>query len=574
MSGYGDDEDVIGAEVELARLGRQHRVTVGQRKALNGSSENELRKQNIQLEKLEKDNATFLDQLRLAEMDYSAEQATGDVVRELKARYAGYESEIEAELERVAEFEAAIAEAQYELDDERTFLGETQTKIRSPESYQRQIATMENRLELALNEYDDQLTKNGNLRETIDHLKKERNVFGGLKKRLEAELLEQKKQMGEIIDESNQAYEARDDAQARMNALKERSEKELQESTMELKELNRVLEQERKLKEFMAAKGRDRAKELVEAAKARKEKGEAKERPDELISQYELVFTQLKQVCGIEDTAELVDRFIETEDRNFSLFNLVNELNTNIETLKEQISRVEQQITEYNTMSQDMDLERTQKFKELEMRLTRADGSAAKFNQAAGEKRTELATLVTGIEQFIDKIGCDRGPIADMLGEKDVNERNIMQFLGVIEQRANELLLMQAKLDFKAQNKWEADRDRLINEHEQANVGKPVNRQNITYDPLSALGPRPEVNGILGAGPKAGLPVEDEKASALLIAGLEDINADEDEDEWDENETLRPLTHAELKEKIIAGMRSKSQQKAVGDSPLQVDSKP
>jgi hypothetical protein len=33
------------AEVELARLGRQHRVTVGQRKALNGSSENELRKQ-------------------------------------------------------------------------------------------------------------------------------------------------------------------------------------------------------------------------------------------------------------------------------------------------------------------------------------------------------------------------------------------------------------------------------------------------------------------------------------------------------------------------------------------------
>jgi hypothetical protein len=216
--------------------------------------------QNIQLEKLEKDNSTFKEQLRLAEMDFTAEQATGNVVRELKARYAGYESEIEAELERVAEFDAAIAEAMYELDDERTFLGETQSKIRSAESYQRQIETMENRLQLALNEYDAQLTTNAGLRETIDHLKKERNVFGGLKKRLQAELLEQKKQMGEIIDESNQAYEARDDAQARMNALKERSEKELQESTMELKELNRVLEQERKLKEFMAAKGRDRAK--------------------------------------------------------------------------------------------------------------------------------------------------------------------------------------------------------------------------------------------------------------------------------------------------------------------------
>jgi hypothetical protein len=312
--------------------------------------------------------------------------------------------------------------------------------------------------------------------------------------------------------------------------------------------------------------------ELVEAAKARKEKGEAKERPDELISSYELVFTQLKQVCGIENTAELVDRFIETEDRNFSLFNLVNELNTNIETLKEQISRVDQQITEYNTMSQDMDLERTQKFKELELRLTQADGSAAKFNDAATEKRAELAQLVTGIEKFIDKIGCDRGPIADMLGEKDVNERNIMQFLGIIEQRANELLLMQAKLDFKAQNKWESDRDRLINEHEQANAGKPVNRQQ-QYDPSEELGPRPEVHGILGAGPKAGLAVDDGKTPGSLIAGLEDITADEDDDEWDDDAPLRPMTHAELKQRIIAGIKSKAAKAADPPSRSRSDSK-
>lgn len=244
----------------MARLGRQHRVTVVQRKALNTSSENELRKQNIQLEKLQKDNDTFKEQLRLAEMDFKAEQATGDYVRELRARYAGYEAEIEAELERSAELDQEIAEATRILDSERTALGKSQTSIRTPESYQRQIATMENRLEKALNGYDVHLTKNAKLRETIDHLKKERNTFGGLKKRLEMELLEQKKQVAEIIDASNAAYEARDDAQARMNALWERSEKEMQESTMELKELNRVLEQERKLKEFMGVKGRDRAK--------------------------------------------------------------------------------------------------------------------------------------------------------------------------------------------------------------------------------------------------------------------------------------------------------------------------
>jgi len=530
----------------MARLGRQHRVTVVQRKALNTSSENELRKQKVQLEKLQKDNDTFKEQLRLAEMDFKAEQATGDYVRELRARYAGYEAEIEAELERSGELDSEINEATRILDTERTALGKSQSLIRSPESYQRQIATMENRLEKALNGYDVYLTKNSGLRQTIDHLKKERNTFGGLKKRLELELLEQKKSIAEIIDSSNAAYEARDDAQARMTALRERSEKEMQESTMELKELNRVLEQERKLKEFMGVKGRDRAKDLGDAAKARKEKVEGKERPEVVINQYEAVFTQLKEVCGIEDTSELTDRFIETEDRNFSLFNLVNELNTNIESLKEQIARVEQQITEYNKQSEEMDKERTQKFKQLEVQLSRAEASASKFGELATERRTELGKLVTGINGFVDKIGCDRGPIAEMLGEKDVNERNIMQFLGVIEQRANELLLMQARLDFKAQKKWEADADRLINEHSVDAIG--------SYDPTVDLGEKPVVSGVLGAGPKIQAAQGDLGAPKLMIG---DADYD-DEEEDDDDEMLRPLTHSELKAKIIRGQKAKA----------------
>ena len=251
-------------------------------------------------------------------------------------------------------------------------------------------------------------------------------------------------------------------------------------------------------------------------------------------------------MCGIEDTSELTDRFIETEDRNFSLFNLVNELNTNIESLKEQIARVEQQITEYNKQSEEMDKERTQKFKQLEVQLSRAEASASKFGELATERRTELGKLVTGINGFVDKIGCDRGPIAEMLGEKDVNERNIMQFLGVIEQRANELLLMQARLDFKAQKKWEADADRLINEHSVDAIG--------SYDPTVDLGEKPVVSGVLGAGPKIQAAQGDLGAPKLMIG---DADYD-DEEEDDDDEMLRPLTHSELKAKIIRGQKAKA----------------
>lgn len=50
----------------------------------------------------------------------------------------------------------------------------------------------------------------------------------------------------------------RDEAQTRMQALKERAEKDALSHAAELKELDRVLEQDRKLRDFMSVKGGDR----------------------------------------------------------------------------------------------------------------------------------------------------------------------------------------------------------------------------------------------------------------------------------------------------------------------------
>ena len=51
---------------------------------------------------------------------------------------------------------------------------------------------------------------------------------------------------------------------------------------------------------------------------------------------YEEAFEKIKQATGISDPDEFVTQFIKVEDQNFSLFNYVNELNTEIEKLEEQ----------------------------------------------------------------------------------------------------------------------------------------------------------------------------------------------------------------------------------------------
>lgn len=55
---------------------------------------------------------------------------------------------------------------------------------------------------------------------------------------------------------------------------------------------------------------------------------------------YEEAFEKLKEATEIEDIDLLVSKFIEVEDKNFALFNYVNELNNDIEVLQEQINMV------------------------------------------------------------------------------------------------------------------------------------------------------------------------------------------------------------------------------------------
>lgn len=72
----------------------------------------------------------------------------------------------------------------------------------------------------------------------------------------------------------------RDDAQNKMLALKEKADKELGQYNMELKELIRVIDHDRKLKDFMSRKDQERteAHEAMESMRRRKDMEKSSER--------------------------------------------------------------------------------------------------------------------------------------------------------------------------------------------------------------------------------------------------------------------------------------------------------
>ena len=67
----------------------------------------------------------------------------------------------------------------------------------------------------------------------------------------------------------------RDEAQNKMIALKERSDKDMAQQIIEMKELQRIIIHDNKLKEFMGIKVQDRA-DLREEEQAKKAKGKGK----------------------------------------------------------------------------------------------------------------------------------------------------------------------------------------------------------------------------------------------------------------------------------------------------------
>merc|ERR1712057_13855 len=120
----------------------------------------------------------------------------------------------------------------------------------------KQIRILEDRLNAGLQKFNEAIAANRSLREQIDTLRRERVVFDDIYRKLENELQSKKKEMANIIEQANAAYEARDSAQAQMAALKQQADKEHAEFEKEWTELGRLIENDKKMKEFMRQRHR------------------------------------------------------------------------------------------------------------------------------------------------------------------------------------------------------------------------------------------------------------------------------------------------------------------------------
>ncbi|CAJ1050519.1 coiled-coil domain-containing protein 114 [Xyrichtys novacula] len=320
---------------------------------------------------------------------------------------------------------------------------------------QKAIRTLEYRLDRALTRFNEQLNNNSHLREELQTLQIERARFQQLKNRLEKELHNLRKKIGEVVTQSTAAYDARVEAQSKMTMMKEKAEKDLTQYNAEMKELERVIAHEFSLKEFMTTKcsekrGHDEGHETghrqLSAPKVQRRMDSGEESRDAL----EEVFEKIKTVTGEDNLDLLVSRFIQVEDRNFALFNFVNEQNNEAEVLRDQISQIQSEIEQFGETALQQEREHQCLLRGFDEKRKEIEYQAEDYEQRASILSQILDQIKTEVNSIVSKIDCDRSVIEDKLGSSaGISENNIMSYLGLVEQKTNELLTIQAFLNSK-----------------------------------------------------------------------------------------------------------------------------
>ncbi|KAJ8043896.1 Coiled-coil domain-containing protein 63 [Holothuria leucospilota] len=404
------DNDYSQAEAELAKLHRQYRILECNRKAYLQDSTNILRKQRSHIDTLEKDNAEVDIDLSLA---LSRDNASKDNSNVLSLR------------KFVVMFEDSI-------QDRYRDLGGCNVDMLRHKSTNKQNRIMENRLYKATVSFNSTLTKNADLRDQIEHLRRERALYDSLYRKLMKEQDEVKREMGDVIEESTLAYDSRDEAHSKMTALRERSEKDQANYNIEVKELRRIIDHEQNLKEFMNVKAQERTElKAIEAAK-RKKRADELSHPSsyaEEMEQFEAAMGRIKTIVKEADLDLMVHHFIQKEDANFALFNYVNELNSEIESFHEEIKRINEDMVVFKNQG-------LRKYAAVNKELTVTEAELKKTKK----KLDLIKSSITGI---CHRIGCDDSSILEKLGSSSgINDDNAVSYLGLVEQLANELILI------------------------------------------------------------------------------------------------------------------------------------
>merc|ERR1719354_568807 len=432
------------------------------------------------MELLESEKIEMEKKLALADNNYNQmlEESAQKKIELLIKEREKFNEQIVSEECSQEKLDKQISELKERVIDEKKKAGGSDKIENYMKSCEKQKKVLENRLHLVTEKFNKNCAENNKQRDVIEILRINKSNY--LKKftKHEKMLKGLRKDTSRVTEESTLAYEQRDEAHNKMFMLKDKCEKDIQLFNAEIRELQRVIDDDNKRREFM--KNKATRKEL-----------DSKRIQEEKITSYEDAFKAIIDCSGKDDISSVVANFIQVEDKNFALFNLVNEQNNVIEQLNEDVKTIKQQISAFEREDAEMREDRRKIMVELEEELAEVNEQNSSNEQMLKQVQKVLAQLKIGTGSMFEKIGCDPADMTGLLGTEKlkVEDDSVMKYLGVIEQRANHILLsaayVQSQTNFETYDPYEVAKTivgHLPNQQRPLSVNPPSTADDTVED--------------------------------------------------------------------------------------------
>nr|XP_023013517.1 coiled-coil domain-containing protein 63-like [Leptinotarsa decemlineata] len=431
------------AEEELSRLRRQLRIMEDDRIAFLDETGSKLEKQRKIIEMLKKEKEKVSEDIKVSTCTNQRrnDKKLGKNIHKLLEDFQKLVICVKNEKEQLKELDVQMRKMEGDIKNLRPKSAVTDQHYQNRlMSGQKSIKILQNRLDNSIKRFCCILTENKKLREEIDHLLKERSHFNEIWEALLKDISGGKKFMAELIEQATVAFDQREEWCSKLVALKKRAQNDFLAHSEEMREIQRKLDHDLTLKEFLNVKGQRRILKDLEEKERKKKESEIQSLENQL-DVYEKTMEKIQRFCEEDDVQRIASQFLKREEENFALFNYVNELNHEIEQLNSGILEMEEKIDEQVEIGKIRATERQANLNLLQADLDESVKQTIKDEENAKKAESELIMVLQGIENIFTMLNCDRGPILDLLGENSsINVYNVNIFLGTIEKKVSALI--------------------------------------------------------------------------------------------------------------------------------------
>lgn len=429
---------------------------------------------------------------------------------------------------------------------------------------------IEHRLAKAIQQLNGLCHDNQDLRARIDTSRRERLQMNQVFKKLASDIKENISTVSQIQRETDRARLEHEERQHRIAALKKKLESErklFKKSVQELQEQMRLSELAELAQKVEKRKNDDDKKNKTQSLKADEEDNfntlsvmrkilklaflntiqrRHIKQHQKNIEVFEQAFATIKSTTGISDIGEIVKIFIILEQRNFSLLNYVNALNSEIEAFEKQNKELEDQMRNRKESEQDNSMRRGQAISDLSQQIVSTQKATEENQMQAREHEEILKRCKPLIQMMLKTVELENRHFGGQPAPETTGE-NMLAWLTYVEKT-----LTQWK-DFLPDSK--------DSKHKQPSK---IYKYTVGNQVL-ALAPKKHQNAPVSLVRATELPsaaaafsVEAGGAARGAIAGREDDSSDEEEDLQS-----HPWNRQELREKALASVMKRKKHRKV-----------